>query len=92
MFNLGLLITFPYYYRRMSRRGGWRDRVGQRFGRYTPSFIESCRDGKRIWVHAVSVGEVNLLQPLIDRLPEAFSDWDYCISTTTKTGTSATIR
>ncbi|MDP7305529.1 MAG: glycosyltransferase N-terminal domain-containing protein, partial [Pirellulaceae bacterium] len=41
---------------------------------------------KCLWMHAVSVGEVNLLQPLVDCLPEAFPDWDCCISTTTKTG------
>lgn len=86
LFNLGLLISFPYYYRRMSRRGGWRDRVGQRFGRYTPSFIESCRDGKRIWVHAVSVGEVHLTLELIRRMREQLKDADIIVSATTTTG------
>ena len=86
LFNLGLLISFPYYYRRMSRRGGWRDRVGQRFGRYTPSFIDSCRNGKRIWVHAVSVGEVHLTLELIRRLREQLKDADLIVSATTTTG------
>ena len=38
-----------------------------------------------VWCHAVSAGEVNLLQPLISRLA-AETDWEIVISTTTKTG------
>lgn len=36
-----------------------------------------------IWMHAVSVGEVNLLESIIDALPANFS---FAISTTTETG------
>jgi 3-deoxy-D-manno-octulosonic-acid transferase len=39
-----------------------------------------------IWLHAVSVGEVNLLQTLLGRLEASYPDWDCVISTTTKTG------
>jgi 3-deoxy-D-manno-octulosonic-acid transferase len=46
------------------------------------------REGKRrcIWLHAVSVGEVNLLEPILARFEQAHPDWDCVISTTTKTG------
>lgn len=40
----------------------------------------------RIWLHAVSVGEVNLLEPLLRDLRSQFSDHDFVISTTTITG------
>jgi len=39
-----------------------------------------------LWLHAVSVGEVNLLGPLLARLEQQHPDWVYVISTTTKTG------
>ncbi|PHR99511.1 MAG: 3-deoxy-D-manno-octulosonic acid transferase [Blastopirellula sp.] len=39
-----------------------------------------------IWLHAVSVGEVNLLQTLIDQLRVQYSDVEFYITTTTKTG------
>ena len=39
-----------------------------------------------IWIHAVSVGEVNLLKPLVDRLQLENPDIEVCISTTTETG------
>ncbi|TWT97061.1 3-deoxy-D-manno-octulosonic acid transferase [Botrimarina colliarenosi] len=46
------------------------------------------RDGDRrcVWLHAVSVGEVNLLGVLIAELRHRHPDWDLCVSTTTKTG------
>ncbi len=49
-----------------------------------------CRGGhpnkKCIWLHAVSVGEVNLLAPLLRVIERERPDWECVISTTTKTG------
>jgi 3-deoxy-D-manno-octulosonic-acid transferase len=39
-----------------------------------------------IWLHAVSVGEVNVLGPLLTRLEAQHPEWTCVISTTTKTG------
>ncbi|GAB4128912.1 MAG: 3-deoxy-D-manno-octulosonic acid transferase [Thermogutta sp.] len=39
-----------------------------------------------IWFHAVSVGEVHLLPPLVQALRWAYPHWDVVISTTTQTG------
>jgi 3-deoxy-D-manno-octulosonic-acid transferase len=86
LFNFGLLISFLYYFRRMARRGGWKDRVGQRFGRYETDFIERCSQGKRIWIHAVSVGEVHLTLELVKRLQEKLQDCKIIVSSTTTTG------
>ncbi len=41
---------------------------------------------KCVWLHAVSVGEVNLLAPLIRRIQQQRPDWQCVISTTTATG------
>ena len=40
----------------------------------------------RIWFHAVSVGEVNLLKPILDELLAAAPEIEIVITTTTKTG------
>lgn len=40
----------------------------------------------RVWFHAVSVGEVNLLKTLIARLNANELHWDFVVSTTSKTG------
>ena len=46
------------------------------------------RSGKNrcVWLHAVSVGEVNLLAPLIARWDAQYPDWECVISTTTLAG------
>lgn len=43
-------------------------------------------DARCVWLHAVSVGEVNLLGVLIAELRRRHPDWELVVSTTTKTG------
>lgn len=43
-------------------------------------------DRRCVWLHAVSVGEVNLLSVLIAEARRRWPEWDLVISTTTKTG------
>ncbi|MDR3182777.1 MAG: 3-deoxy-D-manno-octulosonic acid transferase [Planctomycetaceae bacterium] len=43
-------------------------------------------DNKVIWLHAVSVGEVNLLRPLIKRIQQELPYWCCVVSTTSRTG------
>ncbi len=59
-------------------RSGW----GQRFGKISRrSPAKKC-----IWLHAVSVGEVNAARTIIKELEDRFSDFEIVISTTTDTG------
>lgn len=63
------------------KRGGW----AQRFGSipFQPS-------GRRvIWVHAVSLGEVNATRSLVAEIEKRMTDHDVVISTTTDTGYAA---
>lgn len=60
-------------------RAGWNEKF---FGRVP----RRHGDRRCIWFHAVSVGEVNLLRPLIARWEQEFPEWDCVISTTTRTG------
>jgi 3-deoxy-D-manno-octulosonic-acid transferase len=39
-----------------------------------------------VWLHAVSVGEVNLLKPILQAIEREHPDWECVISTTTQTG------
>ncbi len=41
---------------------------------------------KRIWFHAVSVGEMNLLKPILKQIEVQHPDWECVISSTSKTG------
>lgn len=47
---------------------------------------EPGADQHRIWLHAVSVGEVLLLQPIIKQLKVHYPDWEVWLSVTTTTG------
>ena len=39
-----------------------------------------------VWIHAVSLGEVNLIASLVEKLDREWDGWQCVISTTTKTG------
>ncbi len=60
-------------------RRGWSAKLLGRTG------LPSC-DRPRIWLHAVSVGEVNLLRRLVMRLEREYPGHSLVISTTTATG------
>ena len=77
-----LLPVYAAYWflRGISNRSYW-DRLGQRFGRNYPNPVGGC-----IWVHAVSVGEVQASVPLVRSLMERFPDRHLLITTVTPTG------
>lgn len=83
LYACALLIASPWLlwravFRNRNRRG-W----GQKLFGLVPTreSQEPC-----VWLHAVSVGEVNLLEPVIDRLRKRRPDLEFAISTTTETG------
>ncbi len=79
-----LLLSAPYYGARMLKRGGYAKDFSHRFGGQRN--LPPPADGKkRIWLQAVSVGEVEALAPLIDLLSKD-SRIELAITTTTSTG------
>ncbi|REJ92363.1 MAG: 3-deoxy-D-manno-octulosonic acid transferase [Planctomycetota bacterium] len=65
-----------------------------RKGKYREGFAEKLLgrvprrggEAKCVWLHAVSVGEVKVLVPLVRELAGRRPDWEVVISTTTRTG------
>jgi 3-deoxy-D-manno-octulosonic-acid transferase len=90
VYNILFLIFFalssPYYFWRMRRRGGWRQNFGQRFASYDPSLKQALTNRHVIWLHAVSVGEVNLCTQLINALEPRIPNVKIVVSCTTTTG------
>lgn len=79
-----LLLALPYYGWRMFRRGGYQHDFHHRFGLVDrPPF--KGEGAKRIWIQAVSVGEIRALSPLVDAL-NALPGIELVITTTTSTG------
>lgn len=59
----------------------YRDRLGERFG-----FTAPRSGGRSVWVHAVSVGEVQAAAALIRRLRQDYPDQPLVVTTATPTG------
>jgi 3-deoxy-D-manno-octulosonic-acid transferase len=81
---LGLVLGFPYWLFEMLWHRKYRRGFSERFGRVPARFRNSRR--RRIWVHAVSVGEVLAVSRLVDSLRAEFPQHEVVVSTTTDTG------
>ncbi len=86
IFDLGLLIAAPFYFLKLWRRGGWFEDFGQRWGRYNGVLKQTLTNREIIWLHAVSVGEVNLCLQLVAALQHRLPYHKIVVSTTTSTG------
>jgi len=78
-----IVICSPWLVYSAMRKGKYRDGWSEKLLGRVPR-----RTGDRpcIWLHAVSVGEVNLLQPVLSTLSQERPTWECVISTTTRTG------
>ncbi len=79
-----LLVLLPGYVRRMSRRGGYREGFSGRFGAVRD--LPARRPGvRRVWIQAVSVGEMLAIAPVLQALHRR-ADLEVYLTTTTSTG------
>jgi len=79
-------VAVPYYGARMLLTGKYRRSFGPKFGRLTPGMISRMEVTPRIWVHAVSVGEVTAAAPIVAALRSRFPTACIVLSTSTETG------
>jgi len=86
LFNILFVLSSPYYFWRLQRRGNWRPGFGERFGHYHGGLKQALTNRHVIWIHAVSVGEVNLCTQLIRALEPRVPNAKIVVSTTTTTG------
>jgi len=85
-FTLFFIASSPYYFWRMSRRGDWQAGFQERFGRFTTRLKQAITNRHVLWIHAVSVGEVNIATQLIRSLETRMPNLKIVVSTTTSTG------
>ena len=69
LFIPGFILSIPYLLWHIYRRGGYGRDIDQRFGRY-PAQKKKDPKKKRVWIQAVSVGEVRALRTLLTKLSE----------------------
>jgi len=83
VYLLLILVALPWLAYQAVRKGKYREGFGEKLLGRVP---RRGSEGTCVWLHAVSVGEVNLLASLIDHLARNRPDWECVVSTTTKTG------
>lgn len=86
LFPIFFVLASPYYFWRMAKRGNWGNGFKERFGRYEPALKQALTNRHILWLHAVSVGEVNVLVHLIKALEQRAPNLKFVVSTTTTTG------
>jgi 3-deoxy-D-manno-octulosonic-acid transferase len=83
VYLLLLLFSLPWLVYQSIRKGKYREGFAEKFLGRVPR-----RDSHKpcLWLHAVSVGEVNLVAPLLKMIYQERPDWECVLSTTTMTG------
>src|ERR1700747_3466426 len=92
LWPLGLLFFLPGYLIKMVRRGGYREKFGQRLGIYSSGVRQRLAQQKSTWLHAVSVGEVAVALKLARQLRALEPDMHCVLTTTTTTGFSFAVK
>jgi len=86
LFTVCFVLSSPYYFVRMRRRGNWQQGFAERLGKYTTKLKQAITNRDVLWMHAVSVGEVNVCTQLIRALEIRLPNLKIVVSTTTTTG------
>ena len=82
LYLLVLILISPKIIYRAIKQNRYRSGWSERFGKVSRKHPNK----KCIWIHAVSVGEVNATKTLIDGFKEQLPDYEIVLSSTTDTG------
>ncbi len=79
-------VLLPYYGVKILMTGKYRKSLGAKLGRIAEGATGAMKGSPRIWVHAVSVGEVTAAAPIISSLRARIPGACIVLSTSTETG------
>lgn len=90
LYNIILLFAaifgIPYYFLKMITTGKYRKSLIPKLGGRQAQILANLKDEPRVWVHAVSVGEVTAAAPIVAYLKKIRPDVEIIFSTSTETG------
>jgi 3-deoxy-D-manno-octulosonic-acid transferase len=88
IYGIVFLVCWPMWVYRMARHGRYRTDWPQRLGAAPKSYGLQAT----IWIHGVSLGEVNAARTLIDEIHSQLPQYRIVVSSTTETGMTAAQR
>jgi len=86
LYDLAFILFAVFYIPAFLLKRRKRKGMALRLGIYPEELRKKLTKRKNIWVHAVSVGEVMAISPLLDRLRQSYPDLRLVITTVTETG------
>lgn len=86
LFPVVFICMLPKFIARMLKRGGYGQHFEQRIGHFGRNTKARLREHQRVWVHAVSVGEIYVALRFIRAYRSANPYALFALSTTTSTG------
>jgi 3-deoxy-D-manno-octulosonic-acid transferase len=80
------IIILPYFLLKIIFTGKYRKSFIQKLGGRQAKILAALKDGPRVWIHAVSVGEVTAAAPIVASLKMKRPEVQIIFSTSTETG------
>jgi len=84
--SVAALFLIPFFLAKIVFAGKYRKSIGPKFGMTPRRVFEGMAGSPRIWLHAVSVGEVTAAAPIISSLRVRYPGACIVLSTGTETG------
>ncbi len=84
--SVAALFLIPFFLVKIIVAGKYRKSIGPKFGIIPRETFEKMHGSPRIWIHAVSVGEVTAAAPIISSLRGRYPGACIVLSTGTETG------
>lgn len=96
LYTLMLLVAQPFLLAYLlfldKKQPGYAKHLSERFVAQVPRGFKGLANTRRIWVHAVSVGENNAISPLVKAWAEKYPDDVWTFSCSTPTGRETALR
>jgi 3-deoxy-D-manno-octulosonic-acid transferase len=80
------IIILPYFLLKIIFTGKYRKSFIQKLGGRQSKILANLKNGPRVWIHAVSVGEVTAAAPIVASLKMKRPEVEIIFSTSTETG------
>ena len=83
---IAALFVAPYFLLKIIFTGKYRQSIVQKLGGRQAKMLANLKDAPRVWIHAVSVGEVTAAAPILASLKMKRPEVEIIFSTSTETG------